>query len=451
MASQYTGGAVQVGPRLDRLPICGFHWNLLLLIAGGLCLDSFDIYIGGSVLGTLVKEGWSTLELNAWFVTMTFVGLVIGAWSAGLVGDRYGRRVSYQLNLAIFGLASFAAAFAPSMYVLILLRFIMGIGLGAELVIGYGTFAEFVPPSQRGRMVGILACASNSTVFFAALISLWVIPTLGWRALFALVGVLAVVVWFARKAMPESPRWLESKGRLAEADAIVATMEARAARTRPLPPVGVSAAAAETSPPLSALFGPAHLRSTIVGSVVMVVIGISIYGFVGWLPTFFVKQGHSIVTSLSWSMIMSLGGPTGALIGLFLADRFGRKPLLVTFAVLAALIGVIYHGLASDSELLFAGFCLVTTLYTIVVVGQAIYVPELFPTNIRMRGTGVCSTAGRLTSAVIQFIIIAIFNLGGISDVIMFVVAALVLLAGTVAIFGRETAKAPLEVLHANS
>ena len=105
------------------------------------------------------------------------------------------------------------------MTVLIILRFIMGIGLGAELVVGYASFAEFVPPERRGRMVALLSAVSNSAVFVAALISLWVIPTLGWRYMFAIVGVGALIVWFLRKWMPESPRWLEAVGRNDEAEA----------------------------------------------------------------------------------------------------------------------------------------------------------------------------------------------------------------------------------------
>lgn len=446
MPDRAVSGGIQAGPRLDRLPVSAFHRKVMALIAAGLFLDAFDIYVGGSVLGTLVKEGWSTLQLNAWFITMTFAGLVIGAWGAGIIGDWLGRRASYQVNLAIFGLASLAAAFAPNMIWLIWLRFIMGIGLGAELVVGYATLAEFVPPRQRGRLIAILAAIVNSSVFVAALLSLWIIPHFGWRAMFALVGVASVFVWLARKSMPESPRWLESKGYLQEAEIIVAAMETSAARAGPVPPVPRSAQAVEQRQGLADLFGP-QLRHTIVGSTIMAVIGIAIYGFIGWLPTFFVKQGHGIVTSLIWSTIMSLGGPTGGLIGLAIVDRLGRKPILVGFAVFAAVIGSVYQSLSNDTALLVVGFLLVSAIYTIVVVGQAVYLPELFPTAIRMRGAGVCNTAGRLTSAVIQFLVVAIFNLGGLPGVLSFVVAALLLLALVVGTLGRETSKLPLEAI----
>jgi putative MFS transporter len=167
---------------------------MLDLIGAGLFLDTFDVYLGGSVTGTLLKEGWSTLDLNATFVSATFFGLMAGAWFAGILGDRYGRRFSFQINLAIFGFASIAATFAPNMWVLIMLRFIMGIGLGAEIVVAYPMLSEFVPPRYRGRMLAILGLFANSSAFIATFVSLWVIPAFGWRPLFAMVGIAAVLV-----------------------------------------------------------------------------------------------------------------------------------------------------------------------------------------------------------------------------------------------------------------
>lgn len=206
--------AANAGARLDRLPICGFHWRILGLIGAGMFLDAFDIYLAGGVLGAVLKQGWSTLEMNAWFVSATFVGMTIGAWLSGILGDRFGRRFSYQFNLAIFGLASLAAAFAPTMAALIAARFVIGIGLGAEIVVGYATLTEFVPASSRGRWIGLLAVITNLSLFASSMVGLWVIPTFGWRYMFGIVGVLAMVVWVLRKSMPNLPAgWLRTAAR----------------------------------------------------------------------------------------------------------------------------------------------------------------------------------------------------------------------------------------------
>src|SRR5258708_2195142 len=122
---------VNAGARLDRLPISSFHRRIFWLIGAGMFFDGYDLYVGVNVLGATLQSGFSTLAQNAQFVSFTFLGMTIGSFIAGFLGDRYGRRFTYQFNLMIFGLASIAAAFAPDMTTLIALRFVMGLGLGA--------------------------------------------------------------------------------------------------------------------------------------------------------------------------------------------------------------------------------------------------------------------------------------------------------------------------------
>src|ERR1700761_4689523 len=245
MTTATAAGGLTAGERLDRLPFGAFHRKIMVLIGAGMFFDAMELYLAGSVLGALVKSGYSTVELNAQFLSWTFYGLVVGSLLAGILGDRYGRRFCYQLNLAIFGLASLAAAAAPSMQLLIVCRFVMGIGRGAEIVIGYGTLSEFVPAAVCGRAVSMLALLTNMAVFVSAFLGLWVIPNFGWRYMFVIVGVCAIGVWFLRKSMPESPRWLHSKGRFAEADAILRKIETESG----VPvPVRQSTAAVPTQP-----------------------------------------------------------------------------------------------------------------------------------------------------------------------------------------------------------
>src|SRR5262249_26905687 len=118
--------AVNAGARLDRLPISSFHYRIFWLVGAGMFFDGYDLYVGTSVLPALLQSKFSTLPLNAQFVSFTFFGMTIGALVTGFLGDRYGRRFTYQFNLMIFGLASLAAAFAPDMTTLNLLRFVMG-------------------------------------------------------------------------------------------------------------------------------------------------------------------------------------------------------------------------------------------------------------------------------------------------------------------------------------
>jgi len=168
-----------VGQRLDALAAGPFHRRLLGLIGAGMFFDAFDNYLAGGVLGALVHEGVSDIHLNALFISMSFAGLTIGAWLAGVLGDRFGRRFSYQFNLMIFGLASIAAAISPSMSWLIFFRFVMGVGLGAEIVVGYSTLSEFVPATSRGRYASILNLITNSSLFVSSAASYFLIPYAG--------------------------------------------------------------------------------------------------------------------------------------------------------------------------------------------------------------------------------------------------------------------------------
>ena len=216
---------VNAGARLDRLPISGFHRRIVTLIGIGMFFDGYDVYVAATVLGATLKSGFSTLAQNAQFISVTFIGMMIGSFLTGFLGDRYGRRFTYQANLMIFGVASLASAFAPNMQVLILLRGVMGIGLGAELVAGYAALTEFLPPEARGRWGGILNAVVVSSLPASALASAVLIPRVGWRVMFVIGGAGALIVWYLRKSMPESPRWMESIGRSAEAEAMLQQIE----------------------------------------------------------------------------------------------------------------------------------------------------------------------------------------------------------------------------------
>jgi MFS transporter, putative metabolite:H+ symporter len=440
-------GPVNSGGRLDRLPISAFHYRILGLVGAGMFLDAFEIYLAGGVLAALVKSGWSDLAHNGWFISITFAGMVVGAWFAGVFGDRYGRRFSYQLNLLIFGLASLAGAAAPSIEWLIAARFVMGIGLGAEIVVGYVTLSEFVPPLQRGRWGSALSAITNSALFFSAFGGLLIIPSFGWRWMFVITGVGALVVWYLRRALPESPRWLESKGNAEEAERVLAAIEAEVSRGAVLPPASVQATPVIPQQSIKALFEGAMLSRTIVGSLILIAINTVIYGFIAWLPTFLVKQGLGIVSSLGFTTLMSLGGPVGALAGMWLGDHAGRKPVLVGFSLATIVLGFAYPFAPSEALLTVVGFALVTCVYVMVAVAWALYVPELFPTEIRMRGAGFCNTMGRLMTIVTPQIVPIIFVAAGVLGVVAMLSALLLVQAVAVAFFGIETRQQSLEAL----
>jgi len=434
---------VNAGGRLDRLPISSFHHRIFWLIGAGMFFDGYDLYIGTTVLGATLQSKFSTLAQNAQFISLTFLGMTIGAFVTGFLGDRYGRRFTYQFNLMIFGLASLAAAFAPDMTVLNILRFIMGLGLGAEIVVGYSTLTEFVPPKSRGRWLAFMAFLVVSGLPVTTLLGSLIIPSFGWRPMFAIAGVGSLIVWYLRKALPESPRWLESQGRSEEAEALMQAIETEAASVAPLPPAAAPVPAPALS--LASLVGPRLLPSMVVGSVVLITINTLIFGFVVWLPQFFVQQGLTITRSFAYTLVIVLGSPIGCVIGAFGADLIGRRPSIIGASMLTIAFGAIYPFVSAPAYLLTVGFLLIVAIYIQVAILFGVYTPELFPTEVRLRANGICNTIGRAATIVSPFIVVALFQSYKVAGVLALMISLLVVQIIVVYLWGLEPRNRPLE------
>jgi MFS transporter, putative metabolite:H+ symporter len=434
---------VQSGPRLDRLQISSFHKRVFWLIGAGMFFDGYDLYVGTSVLGATLAGGFSTLAQNAQFVSFTFIGMTVGALVAGFLGDAYGRRFTYQFNLLLFGVASLGAAVAPTMDWLIAARFLMGLGLGAEIVVGYSSLTEFVPPASRGKWLAQMAMIVVSGLPATILLGSILIPLVGWRAMFVIAGVGALVVWYLRKALPESPRWLESKGRTAEAESLVADIEKECgAVALPLP-----AAAPARVFSASDLVGPVLLPRLILGSIVLIVVNTLIFGFVTWLPTFFVQQGVTLARSFNYTLIMSFAAPIGCWLGSMLADRVGRRMTIVGASLSTILFGLIYPMLSEPVAFVGIGFCLLLSIYVLVALLYGVYTPELFPTDVRLRANGICNMLGRGATIISPFIVVSLFKTYGVSGVTTLMIVLLIIQIIAVLSWGIEPAKRGLEEL----
>ena len=442
---------VNAGARLDRLPMSGFHRRILWLIGIGMFFDGFDIYIMSIVLGATVAGKFSTLAENAQFVSMTFVGMTVGSLATGFLGDRFGRRFTYQLNLMVFGVASLAAALAPNMAVLIACRFVMGVGLGAENVVGYSTLTEFMPPAARGRMQGLMTVFVVTGLPVASLLGLALVPIATWRVMFVIGGLGAIAVWYVRKQLPESPRWLAATGRDAEAEALLASIEAEALAEHGALPAVPAGDPPRFSRSLGSLFAPGMLRRLVVGCVLLIVINTLIYGFVTWLPTFFVSQGMTIARSIGFTLVMTLGAPVGSAIGALSSDRWGRRRVIVVASALAIAVGAVYPFATDPALVMVCGAALVVPIYVLVALLFGIYVPELFPTEIRLRASGICNTLGRAATIGTPYLVVRLFASRGVTGVLALMIALLVLQIAAVAGWGVETRGRTLEDVAADA
>jgi putative MFS transporter len=267
--------------------------------------------------------------------------------------------------------------------------------------------------------------------------------------MFVIGGIGALIVWYLRKALPESPRWLESVGRNEEAEALLVAIEKEVSLQHSPLPEPTFSRLVKHSRELSSLLSPAIFPRMIVGATTLVVINTLLYGFVTWLPTFFVQQGLSIARSFRYSLVMALGAPIGSAIGAFTADYWGRKPTIVGASLVTIAIGSFYPFITSPAILMIVGFSLIVPIYVLVALLFAIYIPELFPTEVRLRASGICNTFGRGAIIFMPFIVVALFRSHGVGGVLVFMIALLIVQIVVVLTLGVEPKKRRLEEIEA--
>ena len=334
--------------------------------------------------------------------------MTIGAVIAGFLGDRFGRRFTYQFNLLVFGLASFAAAFAPSMDWLIAARFVMGLGLGAEIVVGYSTMTEFVPPTSRGRWMAFMAFLVVAGFPGHRALGYLVIPTFGWRPMFVIAGVGALIVWYLRKNLPESPRWLESRAATAEAEALMQAIETRGVGRR----AAAAAGGCRADRPVADLRLAVQSRRCCRGMVVGC--GRADHDqhadlrlrelAAALLPR---SRASSIAKSLAYTLVLAGGSLVGCALGAYRADRFGRqadassaRPASPSSPAAIYPVHAVRSGDAAQRRLRAdrRDLCADRRAF-------GVYTPELFPTEVRLRANGICNTLGRGATVVSPFIV----------------------------------------------
>jgi putative MFS transporter len=305
--------------------------------------------------------------------------------------------------------------------------------------------AEFVPPASRGRFVTMLNVISSSGTFTVALVALVVIPLVGWRAMFVIGGCGALWVWWLRRKLPESPRWLESVGRTAEAEATMCAIEQES--PGPLPPVVVMETPMQQRVPITVLFTRPVIRRTLLAIAVNITCLVGSYSFSAWIPSFFVREGLSVTRSLGFATAMTAGTIAGPLIGVLIADRIGRRHGIMAAGLACSCIGSIYPFLTAPLAIMFCGFLLVTCMSLFLGLGLGSYTPELFPTAYRLRGTGLAQMAGRGALIMTPYLVLTLFDAFGIAGVVAMIAMLYFGLVLIVAVAGIETNQRSLEDL----
>ncbi|MFD2341499.1 MFS transporter [Clavibacter tessellarius] len=409
--------------RLDGLPWTRAHSRILGGSGVGWALDAMDVGLISFVIAQLAVVWKADAGQLGLVASAGFLGMAIGASVGGLVADRIGRRQVFALTLLVYGVATGVSALAMSVGALIALRFVVGLGLGAELPVASTLVSEFSPARIRGRVIVILESSWAVGWTAAALIGYLVIPASddGWRWALALGAVPAVWAVVVRLRLPESVRFLESRGRHAEAERVVRAMEAAAGRAPAtgadhaaiLAPDPADSAAADVAP-RERLFGARLRRRTLSLWIVWFCVNFAYYGAFIWLPTLLVAQGFSLVRSFGYTLLITLAQLPGYAVSAWLVERWGRRVTLAVFlagsAVSAGLFGtadsvttiLVFGALMSFSNLGAWG-----ALYAVT--------PELYPTRVRATGAGSAAGFGRLASIVAPLCVPPLLALGGVA------------------------------------
>lgn len=422
--------------RLDGLPFTRRHRRLLLGSGVGWALDAMDVGLISFVMAALAVHWSLTPTELSWVGSIGFVGMAIGAALGGLLADRIGRRQVFAATLLIYGLATGAAALSTGLAMLIVLRFIVGLGLGAELPVASTLVSEFAPRRIRGRVVVILEGFWAVGWIMAALIGYFVVPTSddGWRWALAVGLIPAAYALVIRYGLPESVRFLESKGRFDEAERIVREYEASAGVAPPAEPTATQPTATEPAPttaeaPRESIWSPRLRRRTGALWIVWFGINFSYYGAFIWLPSLLVSQGFDLVRSFGYTLIITLAQLPGYAVAAWLIEVWGRRITLAVFLSGSAVSAGLFGLADSPATIIAAGMAL---SFSNLGAWGALYAigPELYPTTTRGSGTGAAAAFGRIASIIAPLLVPLLLDAGDTALVFgvfaaAFVVAAL--------------------------
>ncbi|GAA2898881.1 MFS transporter [Pseudonocardia halophobica] len=437
--------AAAIHARLDRLPVTRRHRYALVAVGIGIFFDLYEVFLAGTLATVLGKEFGVTGTAQKLVLASVFVGAFVGAITLTRLADRVGRRRAFFLTLGIYSLFSVVGAFSPNVEMLIVCRFLAGIGIGAELPLCDAYLSDLLPARVRGRMIAWAYTVGFCGVPVAGLLARVIAPHSflgleGWRWMFVIGGLGALLCWLMRRGLPESPRWLASVGRNEEADAAVRVFEdaARAERgTLDEPEPGPEIAPAKREP-IRALFRKPWRRRTVMLWIFQLFQTFGYYGFGTLVPLVLAAKGYDVVQGLTFTALSFLGYPIGSALSIPLMERVQRKTLIVGAAIGMIVLGLGFGYAANPVLIVALGFAY-TVVSNLFSNGFHVYSGELFPTTLRATGAGSAYSLSRLATAVMPFVLVPLLDSAGPTAVFVAIAVAMVIVAVDVAVLGPRT------------
>jgi putative MFS transporter len=431
-----------VAARLDRLPITAFHRRMVYLLGYIFFFELGDLNSFGFA-APAVRAAWQLSIATVGRITSaSFVGMFIGATTAGWLSDRIGRKPALIVTTTWYSACSLLNAFAWDVPSLAVARLLTGVGLSAMTVVAMTYISEMFPASRRGTYQAWIMTIGLCGIPATAYVARFLIPAApwGWRGVFVW-GSLALLFPLFAHHLEESPRWYENHGRMSDAEDALARIEQQVEReSGPLAPAPVLTDPGPVAQlgGFSALVASGSLKRTALLISIWIAQTLGFYGFNSWVPTLLTEHGFSIVRSLEQASVMQIGAVPGAWIAASISDRWERKSLIAIVAVLIAACGLIYGLSFRTSTIVIFGF--------LVAMGQQVfapllyaYTPECFPTAARNTGTGVSYGVGRLGNAFGPLIVTYLFGTYGYSSVFVYIAVCWATVAILVTLFGPPT------------
>ncbi len=436
--------------RIDRLPSTPMLKKILLLTGIGWMFDAMDQGMVSGVMAAIGSDWGLTTGQIGLLGSSGMLGMILGAALSGMAADKWGRRNIVMWTLVIYGIASGLAGFSVNYPMLLVLRFCTGFGLGGELPAASTLISEYSPKKIRGRNVIILESFWAWGWIIAALVAYLLIPVFGWRVAFWVGSIPALFAAFLRKAVPESPRYLEATGQYEEADRLVRIMEKQANIASSPVKVGEYSKDKEIKVKLSLkdLWSKKYIKTTIVLWLIWFGINFGYYGFVLWTPSLLVAQGFGLVKSFEFTLIMCLAQLPGYFSAAYLVEKIGRKKVLTIYFAGTALAAWLFGHSGSTTQVLLYG-CLLY-FFSLGAWGCVYaYTPEVYPTIARGSGTGWAAAFGRIGAFIAPLVVPVIYSTygeqSGYGYIFALLTAVFAIVAVVVAIWGKETMGKSLE------
>jgi putative MFS transporter len=450
MAVTPTTSPDHVSARLERLPVSRWHIKTRLVVGAVTFFDGFDQLMIAYALPVLIPLFGLDSTMVAWTIAIGGIGMLVGALGGGWLADRVGRVSVLRWSLVVYAVASIAMATTGTLWVFLLLRFIQGLGLGAEVPVAATYIGEITRAHRRGRFVLMYELIFPAGLVASALVAAWVVPNVGWRWLFAL-GALPILLLPLLRNVPESPRWLASRGRLVEADATMAGIEAEVQRTArtPLPAVELDGGTHVElrRARVAELFQGVYLRRTLVLAALWLSAYFVNYGIAAWLPSIYRGVfGLDVDSALRYSIATSVAGLLGCLAIALVIDHLGRRfaiagSMLCSSALLFLLAGA---GATSAFQVLLWSAGSAVFIFA-VNLALYVYTAELYPTRMRALGCSVGGAFGRLGIIGGPLVVGGVLGAGGIDQVFVVLGAVAVVGAVVAGLFAVETKERSLE------